>query len=390
MSNNLLILREHKLLVLDNTLKRFGDGPPCCPSTNYSCCLPNGTCLENIQPYQCSQMFGVSRPTSCETPCATGACCIPPNTTLPWNDEYLENSTCRQLMENPCLLVGGTWSGNLNCSTDTDLCLNGACCTWIQNVGYNCSNNIRKIDCLLGNGVFRGVNSLCSSSPCPTVCPSCGPNLQKTPAAIKFIISQQYHGCYFKQCQDSTNQTYFRSRWWGMSVNNYYDLPGPAYWPKVSIEGTFLVFIQNNPCMWVKNFTTTVLHVPFHPSYTSPCNRIDIQQGVSHINPELVYSSFSYATNFVFTWDLCDSYTNVVPPPSINDPDKCLKPIERVYINEVPKCRTNDPVEYRSMLRIRAEPIAPGASFFSSKEEKVTVLTTEQEGCSNCRRKRKE
>lgn len=174
-----------------------------------ACCLPDGSCLENIGDGTCGGLGGVfqGNGSTCPVggcPVLIGACCDP-----------VSGACSNGLLEGDCLAGGGTFQGEGttctanpcpepmgacclgggSCLTSTesvctgggftfagngtqcpDACQLGACCN--PNDG-SCSEEI-EIDCTNGGGNFQGTGTTCVPNSCPQptgACCNVGPQL---------------------------------------------------------------------------------------------------------------------------------------------------------------------------------------------------------------------
>jgi hypothetical protein len=132
------------------------------PPPTGRCCYPDGQntlCADNYE-CECLLLGGTwNGNLTCNTPCTTqiGACCMP-------------DFTCLELQQNVCAIVGGTYQGdNTTCATSNcGPSLVGACCM----PDGTCSE-LDAITCLQNGGTFQGVGISCASVSCPQPIGSC-------------------------------------------------------------------------------------------------------------------------------------------------------------------------------------------------------------------------
>ncbi|MBX3395325.1 MAG: thrombospondin type 3 repeat-containing protein [Phycisphaerae bacterium] len=134
-----------------------------CPQPTGACCLPNGTCTADQTAAQCTGANGTFQGagTTCNgvsCPQPTGACCLP-------NGTCSANQTAAQCSgANGTFQGAGTTCNGVSCSQPT-----GACCL----PNGTCSANQTAAQCSGANGTFQGAGTTCNGVSCPPPTGAC-------------------------------------------------------------------------------------------------------------------------------------------------------------------------------------------------------------------------
>lgn len=129
-----------------------------CPVTIGACCMTNGSCQDNISQNSCSTMGGTyqgngSMCSGVTCPQPAQACCNP------------VTSFCSMLDPTSCAGFGGVPQGPGTTCTgpSSNQCPTGACCL----PDGNCTPGLRPSQCAAMNGVYQGTGVTCGQVSCP-------------------------------------------------------------------------------------------------------------------------------------------------------------------------------------------------------------------------------